>query len=105
MNLQKKGPFSQSETSSIPIKNQRRLYLTESFSQLPDLMHVMVRIMLCFLFITTVFTTCLLCSARRFNLSSMGDYSGMKVLRLDQEKCCLRSLAGCFQNNPTTKLF
>ena len=31
-----------------PIKHQRRLYLTESFSQLPDLMHVMVRIMLCF---------------------------------------------------------
>ena len=33
-----------------------------------------------FLFITSVFTPCLLCNARRFN-SSMGTCSGMKALR------------------------
>ena len=48
MSLQKKGPFGRNETRSTPIKHQRRLYLTESFSQLSNLMHEMVRIKLCF---------------------------------------------------------
>ena len=53
-----------------------------------------------FLFITSVFTpSCLLCKDRRFN-SSMGACLGMKALRLEREKCRLRSRAGCFQNNP-----